>query len=572
METIIPEVNSNAEFLEIVTDFGNPLEVFREAISNAVDAGATRVIIDCSVPSYNGNPRLKLVIEDNGLGMSKEILTTEFWGLGFSSTRDRKQNLDASEYSPIGEKGHGTKIYLRSEYVKVITKSSDGSFTSICEEPFARLSRNDLHSPYVIDESNELPGFGTRIEIIGYNDNVRDQFQQKIVKDYLLWFTKVGSIERQFGINDLENFEVQLRCIGEKNFEIIRFGHPFPPENSNIDELFRLHSVDAADHYVKYYKEEGRLERFPEVDYQIFIAVEGDSVKRSYNRLLRERVRTQGDYRVADRYGLWICKDFIPITRVNEWISGFGSGSNAFGLLHGFINCQSLRLTANRGTIANTNPAYIQELESVVKRIVDKIDTELAENGIETLRGWQKEERTKEKEKAEYKRRTQEIRRRSKGKYSKDGKEYIFVEPLNESEVFGIFMQVLTLHPELFEFRPLDYNTTNGIDIIAINKSASAIIEQEFQYVELKYDIPKQFNHGFELISWIVAWRIGKKVGAGGVVENADGKDRRNLVVESDDNETYYYLTSPSAKRRIQILPLEDIMKFKLGIHFEPGF
>lgn len=46
-------------------------------------------------------------------------------------------------------------------------------------------------------------------------------------------------------------------------------------------------------------------------------------------------------------------KDYIPVIRVNNWISGFGTGSNSLTLIHGFINCQAFKLTANRGTIAN---------------------------------------------------------------------------------------------------------------------------------------------------------------------------------------------------------------------------
>ena len=36
-EKIIPKVNESAEFLEIASDFGDPLEHFREALHNACD-------------------------------------------------------------------------------------------------------------------------------------------------------------------------------------------------------------------------------------------------------------------------------------------------------------------------------------------------------------------------------------------------------------------------------------------------------------------------------------------------------------------------------------------------------
>ena len=38
-ETIVPTVNAEAEFFEILNDFGNPLEILREAVANSIDWG-----------------------------------------------------------------------------------------------------------------------------------------------------------------------------------------------------------------------------------------------------------------------------------------------------------------------------------------------------------------------------------------------------------------------------------------------------------------------------------------------------------------------------------------------------
>lgn len=50
MGKIVPKVNETAEFLEIASDFGNPMELFREALHNAYDGGATgfKIIITVS--------------------------------------------------------------------------------------------------------------------------------------------------------------------------------------------------------------------------------------------------------------------------------------------------------------------------------------------------------------------------------------------------------------------------------------------------------------------------------------------------------------------------------------------
>src|SRR6266446_2506136 len=46
--TITPKVDEVREFLEIATDFTNPLELVREAIGNSLDANATEVSIEFS--------------------------------------------------------------------------------------------------------------------------------------------------------------------------------------------------------------------------------------------------------------------------------------------------------------------------------------------------------------------------------------------------------------------------------------------------------------------------------------------------------------------------------------------
>ena len=126
-QEIIPEVNGSAEFFEIVNDFGNPLEIIREAISNAIDWKATEMKISFDVEEVSGSKRLIIRLFDNGLGMTKDVLAKAFWGLGYSPARELK---DKNDLSIIGEKGHGTKIYLRSEKVHVKTQSSEGIYES----------------------------------------------------------------------------------------------------------------------------------------------------------------------------------------------------------------------------------------------------------------------------------------------------------------------------------------------------------------------------------------------------------------------------------------------------------
>ena len=138
---IVPKVKLEAEFLEIATDFGDPMEIFREAISNAIDANSTQLKINIYVDDSEGDSILKIEFEDNGEGMTKDQLINNFWDLGNSSSKNSKDK--------IGEKGHGTKIYLRSRKVTVYTHTGKESFESYCENPMKSLTQGKIHQPYI---------------------------------------------------------------------------------------------------------------------------------------------------------------------------------------------------------------------------------------------------------------------------------------------------------------------------------------------------------------------------------------------------------------------------------------
>ena len=82
------------------------------------------------------------------------------------------------------------------------------------------------------------------------------------------------------------------------------------------------------------------------------------------------KIAQEGAYTVQERYGLWLCKDFMPIQRKNEWITSKGSEYTKF---HAFVNCQDLRLTANRGSIDNTPSEILEDLRKAVQEIYNEI-------------------------------------------------------------------------------------------------------------------------------------------------------------------------------------------------------
>jgi hypothetical protein len=158
----------------------------------------------------------------------------------------------------------------------------------------------------------------------------------------------------------------------------------------------------------------------------------------------------------------------------------------------------------------NTDPKIMMELQKTVQHLVAEIDTDLNKNGLFTLLQWQSESRTLDQEKAEFDRRTKAVEKRKCARF--DG--HLFLEPQNESELFGLFVAIYSVKPDIFEFEPLDYNTTRGIDIIARNKTSDKVADSKFWYVELKYYLKGSFNHAFKNLRWIVCWDFEKNIRA----------------------------------------------------------
>lgn len=555
-EKIVPSVNAEAEFFEILNDFGDPLEILREAISNAYDASATRMSIRFDVEEIDGAARLVIRIADNGRGIDESSLRQDFWGLGHSTSRGSADT--------IGEKGHGTKIYLRSEHVSVRTQTAAGAWLSECTNPLRRLAQRKLHEPTIQRIEPFLDGTGTEITVIGYNENERARFVEDVVTDYVHWFTKIGTVEHVFR-DPAQSLEVSLKCL-DSDPKILSFGHPFPEPSSSIDELFRERETEAADWFVmRELRKDQRLVTHPEVKYDVVISVEGDQVKRGYNPMIRDRrTKDGGRYKVSDRYGIWLCKDYIPVVRVNDWISGFGSGSNALTLLHGFVNCQQLKLTANRGTVANTNPQILEELKKAVQGIVDDVDAKLHKDGIYTLRAWQEEHRTVKQEKEEYARRVKSVRTRKSAMLRGTR----LLEPANESEVFGLLIRLCTIVPELFPFEPLDYNTAKGIDLIARKRGVGGLETGDLWYVELKHTLRKDFNHSFGHIRWIVCWDFDKSIANGSEFQGVEETDHRSLVVENEDGKHLYFLDNRRRAAKIEVIRLREYLQEHLNLQF----
>ncbi len=565
---ITPEVNSSQEFIEIAQDFSNPLDLVREGISNAFDAKAKNIKLDFSVISEYGERLLKIEIEDDGTGMNQDGLKS-FFDLGNSMRRDTKDETGA-----IGEKGHGTKVYFNSKKIEIHTTKDGMCYHAIMNEPKKNLFNNKIPTVDVTQESVNEGKNGTKIIIYGYNENRRDKFTHEQLKDYVLWFTKFGAIDCCFGIEDNSDVKLQLKGVDADEYEEIEFGHVFPKESESVDKLFEDHMVDAPKWYCKKMVRIKNLKNFPEIKFQAVFYVKGTKVKYSYNPMLRRSGYSapEGAYTVQDRYGIWLCKDYMPIQRKNEWIN---SKCSEYTKFHAFVNCQALRLTANRGSIENTPTEILQDLREAVREIYEEIVQGDDWSNLEWLESEVDTYNTLKREKSDFRKRIDKVNRTKVADYKISENNVIhLIEPKQENGVFTIFMQLSTYKPEIFPFTIVDYDTHFGIDVIAKAKNDwMPIKDSKLYYVEFKNYLNKNFNHSFENLHSIVCWDINTADLKNGqeVIDIANKKRTLKIIPpEQDGDYTRYYLDSMRSERKIEIFVLKYYLEEKFGISFSP--
>ncbi len=555
---LIPKVDPTQEFVEIAYDFSNPLDIVREAISNAFDAGANRLEVIFEVKSEYGEKILITTLRDNGNGMDQSGLQS-FFDLGNSLNRENE--------NAIGEKGHGTKVYLNSAKIEVQTVRDGLKYNAVMESPIRQLHDRKIPEVNVTyDTTNE--DNGTTIRIIGYNNNRREKFTHAILKDYIKWFTKIGSIELELGLKNNENVILILKGIDKNDPEEIKFGHFFPEKSKSVATLFDEYLVDAPKWYCNRIKRSGNLENFPEIKYDAVFYIEGTKVKYDYNPMIRRSGYTapKGAYTIQERYGLWLCKDYIPIQKKNEWITQKGSEYTRF---HAFINCQELRLTANRGSVDNTPYEILEDL----KKVVDEIYTDIIQSddwrNIEWLENEVTQYNTIQNEKKDFKWRIDRVKSSKIANYNG----VRLVEPRRESGVFSLFMMLDLLDKNLFPFTIIDYDTHSGIDLIVKAKDTIPIVSSKLFYVEFKYYLEKHFNHSFENLHSIICWDIDSRIAKHGDEIEDIAKVRRTLKIiqpSTSGDYTRYFLDDSYSNRKIEIFVLKQYLKEKCGIDFRP--
>ncbi len=474
---IAPKVNQVRTFLEIAENFRNPKEILREAISNSWDANAGEVSFEFMLSRVPGTraKSIDVKISDNGDGMDKNTIE-DFFGLG-ESHKGKNQ---------IGTKGFGTKIYYKSQGIRVKTSSNGKQILAETEvAPGPALQKGQLPT-YKWDYGEGDSVKGSTITISGFDAKQKEFSDASELQRYILWYTVAGSFGQYFGQE--KAIKVRLKTFDNPAPLTMDFGFKFPVEDLNLTQ--------RTDDVCKVFPQReivcGSTER-GEVKLQIIGAILGDS-KRTI---------------IPDTYkqmGIWYCKDFVRIERDNDIIEEIAAGQYYYRNFLVLANSQSFGLTANRDDIQrNEEFDLIQEkVKDYFKEIwkdpftvqyFDKKKTE--EQDDRTIR----QELTMQKRIEQYEKR--------KNLTAESVMKSPIKVPSNEAETVLLLQAMISSNHPSIDFRIGDYNATVGQDFLV--ERLDRKINQK-QWAEAVYEFGNLFrwSHNNDFLHVIVCWKKGQ--------------------------------------------------------------
>jgi hypothetical protein len=589
-ESYTPRVEEGHAFREISQDFSKPAEIFREAIANALDAYSKRIWLRVHVTKLEGRERVIIDLCDDGIGMTADGIKS------FLNLSDSKKPTSAppgmTRRRMTGYKGHGTKVYLNSERVEVLTRAANEvPVRCQLDDPMGNLSEGNappavietilpeelkrLRGDWGFPEMTDLPG--TSIRVTGYHQNTKKGLEHALLADYIRWFTRWASWEPKLRevtkttsdeVSDLAQCSLFLRGLAKQDQdtdEKLSFGHIFPSEDcTDVRKLRTKDEADPLKFYVRTWAfEDQPLIRNPEKRLDFLFALEGEGARRGYNDMLRRqgKPRRPGDYLSEERYGLWLCRDYVPIQRFNTWVAE----RSEYTRMHSFVNCDALNLTANRGSVENTPQHLLEDIEETVRT--------LFEDGIEKDADYIKfldellaveRHRHASKEATDYRRRVKRLEDKHYAKILN----VEFLSPATETDLIALVSGVQSLIPDILPFVVRDYDSHFGFDGLATRNRELAITETRHLFVEFKTELKVEFNHSFDQLEAVICWTSKIKDGAE-VTDLSGHKGTYRITTNPIDGKRSRYIVRQDNPRNVEVIVFKEVLEGR-GANFKP--
>ncbi len=122
----------------------------------------------------------------------------------------------------------------------------------------------------------------------------------------------------------------------------------------------------------------------------------------------------------------------------------------------------------------------------------------------------------------------------------------------------------------MFPFQVVDYDTHEGIDIIAKGDKTTPISSAKLFYVEFKRTLSKGFNHSFENLHSVICWET--EIKHDDIVRDINNEERKMQIIQPEKKNDYtkYFLDNQRKAHKIEVFVLRNYLKQKLGIEFYP--
>lgn len=616
------------------------LELLREALSNARDHDAKRVWLRTE-KGRSPDQGTDLLIINDGEGMTDDQLRA-FWGVS-SSVKTRPA-------TSIGYKGHGSKLFFSCRKLSVATCTGGVAKWRLSSLDNPLQSDSDSIDTAVLTNSHRIAteleaiqltksrGVAILVEGCQFEDHHRF-LDRQAVESYCDWFTAVGDIrsglfpsrEEFHDFVDrptdeallrtrelpLHVMDVCLRLNGEAKYMPIGAGNEKPasehlqPWRTDADKWLKSPrpGMAAFGHRFadQFASEGGSGAKRVRDDRTALCLMDADSFAANgeYGMVLRvEGQRRQldsypegsrqprgGVYEFDQRFGLWLCRDFIPVVQRNDLLSRaleratekakkrlrFDLSKTRFWQV--FINHQGFHLTANRNNVANANKHDEAIVEMVASRIAESLTEDTFADWIANLqRAVSATKRSREVEAIGRRMETvttwfkKSVKSdldpvKANGLSLLDGEASQRVPaPKNEQELFYLYA-VLTGR-FVMPLRVIEYDTRFGIDAIAqVQESGLFSPQIATARVEFKHTVRANvaIGHFFDAIDAIVCWTVN---GVGTLPEAGDDpisgtlRKRKTPRLESKlDTYEVEYTTTADKKRVLPVLTMDALFR-----------
>jgi hypothetical protein len=520
---------------QAVLNTSNSLELFREAVSNSIDAGCSA--IDISLCNLGGD-LWDVVIQDDGHGMLESHMIAYFnTGESVKDNAARGVGATLKPNLAIGEKGLGSKTTFVARAIRIesIRSGQGGALIGTMDQPMKALAEGEMPSFEIrpatpSDELSLSNAQGTRIALSGlriptFNGKVCTEPQD--VSDRLMHYLKThcatGTVKNRFAAKrHISDLVLNAGLIPRVTLEVSWSGRtpvrrgPEPgayevpsvtvdPSDGPVDEATGV--MRKSDHFCDVF----------DFSRSKTISVQGESITVFYDgtvviagkgvraKMLEHELK-QG-WTQKSQMGLHLCKDFVPM-KVEGALSRELLGNEYYFEFKAFLNCQWFALNADRNTVTNLES---DEVAWIWQDFKDGVWPQV-ERKYQAFRNMREAEDKqidaikKAKEAVALK---SEYSRHEALLLSREDVSIAFAKtPRNEADVshlLAMLVQSGSFQSELGPIAKFGSYIDKSTDLLCENRNGEPLL------VEVEKSLPNLFKHGHPISSYdaVVVWDLG---------------------------------------------------------------